>query len=255
MCRRHCRLRQLQPNLWESAMSLLKYAIAAAIGYYAGQPGGRRQIQQLGQKATELVKSPKAAELKDRSRELVGERASAAVDKVRRKTTDDSTSSGATTTTGTATAGSASVTTPVTTPSPPRSPPQAAPTTVTRTTSRRRRREPCRPAPRRAPRAGSDRRVRTGLTAAGPGPRSARDGRDDRGRPRSWRSSSSGCSRVTVSVRWPSAARSRNGARDRGTASALRRSGRWRRSGPGRRTSTARPATATRGAPPPLRQR
>ena len=97
-------------------MSLLKYAIAAAIGYYAGQPGGRRQIQQLGQKATELVKSPKAAELKDRGRELVGERTSAAVAKVRRKTTDDSTSSGATTTTGTATAGSASVTTPVTTP-------------------------------------------------------------------------------------------------------------------------------------------
>lgn len=97
-------------------MSLLKYAIAAAIGYYAGQPGGRRQIQQLGQKATELVKSPKAAELKDRGRELVGERASAAVDKVRRKTTDDSTSSGATTTTGTANAGSASVTTPATTP-------------------------------------------------------------------------------------------------------------------------------------------
>jgi hypothetical protein len=117
MCRRHCRLRRLQPNLWEITVSLLKYAIAAAIGYYAGQPGGRRQIQQLGQKATELVRSPKAAELKDRSRELVGERASAAVDKVRRKTTDDSTSSGATTTTtGTATAGSASVTTPVTTP-------------------------------------------------------------------------------------------------------------------------------------------
>jgi len=96
-------------------MSLLKYAIAAAIGYYAGQPGGRRQIQQLGQKATELVKSPKAAELKDRGRELVGERASAAVDKVRRKTTYDSTSSGAATT-GTANAGSASVTTPATTP-------------------------------------------------------------------------------------------------------------------------------------------
>jgi hypothetical protein len=99
MCRRHCRPRLLQPNLWENTVSLLKYAIAAAIGYYAGQPGGRRQIQQLGQKATELVKSPKAAELKDRGRELVGERASAAVDKVRRKTTDDSTSSGATTTT------------------------------------------------------------------------------------------------------------------------------------------------------------
>jgi hypothetical protein len=93
---------------------LLKYAIAAAIGYYAGQPGGRRQIQQLGQKATELVRSPKAAELKDRGRELVGERASAAVGKVRRKTSDDSTTSGTTAVTGTATAGSASVTTPVT---------------------------------------------------------------------------------------------------------------------------------------------
>jgi hypothetical protein len=118
MCRRHCRPGRLQPNLWENTVSLLKYAIAAAIGYYAGQPGGRRQMQQLGQKATELVRSPKAAELKDRGRELVGERASAAVGKVRRKTTDDSTSSGATTTTttGTATAGSASVTTPVTTP-------------------------------------------------------------------------------------------------------------------------------------------
>ena len=97
-------------------MSLLKYAIAAAIGYYAGQPGGRRQIQQLGQKATELVRSPKAAELKDRGRELVGERASAAVGKVRRKSTDDSTTSGTTAATGTATTGSGSVTTPVTTP-------------------------------------------------------------------------------------------------------------------------------------------
>jgi hypothetical protein len=110
MCRRHCRPRRLQPNLWEITVSLLKYAIAAAIGYYAGQPGGRRQIQQLGQKANELVRSPKAAELKDRSRELVGERASAAVDKVRRKSADDSTTSGTTAVTGTTTAGPAPVT-------------------------------------------------------------------------------------------------------------------------------------------------
>jgi hypothetical protein len=96
-------------------VSLLKYAIAAAIGYYAGQPGGRRQVQQLGQKATELVRSPKAAEFKDRGRELVGERASAAVSKVRRKSGDDSTTSGPAVT-RTATPGSASVTTPVTTP-------------------------------------------------------------------------------------------------------------------------------------------
>src|SRR4051794_11822424 len=104
MCRRHCRPRRLQPNLWENTVSLLKYAIAAAIGYYAGQPGGRRQIQQLGQKANELVRSPKAAELKDRSRELVGERASAAVGKVRRKSADDSTTSSTTAVTGTTTA-------------------------------------------------------------------------------------------------------------------------------------------------------
>lgn len=78
-------------------MSLLKYAIAAAIGYYAGQPGGRRQLAQLGQKVTELVKSPKAAELTERGREVVGARASAAVDKVRQKTTSDTPSSGATT--------------------------------------------------------------------------------------------------------------------------------------------------------------
>jgi hypothetical protein len=108
-----------KPNLWENTVSLLKYAIAAAIGYYAGQPGGRRQIQQLGQKANDLVRSPKAAELKDRSRELVGERASAAVDKVRRKSADDSTTSGTTTSgttavTGTATSGPTPVTTPVT---------------------------------------------------------------------------------------------------------------------------------------------
>jgi hypothetical protein len=114
MCRRHCRPRRLQPNLWEKTVSLLKYAIAAAIGYYAGQPGGRRQIQQLGQKANELVRSPKAAELKDRGRELVGERASAAVGKVRRKSTDDSTAGGTTAVTGTATTGTASVTAPVT---------------------------------------------------------------------------------------------------------------------------------------------
>jgi hypothetical protein len=90
-------------------VSLLKYAIAAAIGYYAGQPGGRRQVQQLVQKVTELVRSPKAAELKDRGRELVGERASAAVDKVRRKSADDPTTSG-TSATGPVTTGSASTT-------------------------------------------------------------------------------------------------------------------------------------------------
>jgi len=84
-------------------MSLLKYAIAAAIGYYVGQPGGRRQVQQLSQKATELVRSPKAAELKDRGSKLVGERASAAVDKVRGKSASEPATSGATAVSGTPT--------------------------------------------------------------------------------------------------------------------------------------------------------
>ena len=66
-------------------MSLFKYAIAAAVGYYAAQPGGRRQFEQLWQKATDLVRSPKAIELKQRGREIAGERASAAVGKVRGK--------------------------------------------------------------------------------------------------------------------------------------------------------------------------
>jgi hypothetical protein len=89
-------------------MSLLKYAIAAAIGYYVGQPGGRRQVQQLSQKATELVRSPKAAELKDRGSKLVGERASAAVDKVRGKSASEPATSGATAVSGTPTTGPAS---------------------------------------------------------------------------------------------------------------------------------------------------
>jgi len=89
-------------------MSLLKYAIAAAIGYYVGQPGGRRQVQQLSQKATELVRSPKAAELKDRGSKLVGERASAAVDKVRGKSASEPATSGATAVSGTPTTGPSS---------------------------------------------------------------------------------------------------------------------------------------------------
>ena len=63
----------------ENTVSLLKYAIAAAAGYYAGQPGARRQVEQLWQKATDLASSPKATELKRRGREIAGERASAAI--------------------------------------------------------------------------------------------------------------------------------------------------------------------------------
>jgi hypothetical protein len=73
----------------ENTVSLLKYAIAAAAGYYAGQPGARRQVEQLWQKATDLAGSPKATELKQRGREIAGERASAAIGKVRGKSAND----------------------------------------------------------------------------------------------------------------------------------------------------------------------
>jgi hypothetical protein len=76
-------------------MSLLKYAIAAAAGYYAATPAGRRQVQQLSQKVSEFARSPKATELKERGREVVGDRASAVVDKVRRTSTTDAPASGA----------------------------------------------------------------------------------------------------------------------------------------------------------------
>ena len=56
----------------ENTVSLFKYAIAAAGGYYAAQPGARRQVEQLWQNATDLVRSPKATELPQRGREIVG---------------------------------------------------------------------------------------------------------------------------------------------------------------------------------------
>ena len=90
-------------------MSLLKYAIVAAVGYYAGTPAGRRQLQQLGPKVSELSRNPKVDELKERGRTVVGERASAAVNKVRRTSANDSPAGGANATTDPVTAGPASV--------------------------------------------------------------------------------------------------------------------------------------------------
>jgi hypothetical protein len=92
-------------------VSLLKYVIAAAAGYYAGQPGGRRQVEQLRQKAADLIRSPKAIELKQRGRAIAGERASAVVSKVRRKSSDDSAVGGENAGSDTPTVGSATDTT------------------------------------------------------------------------------------------------------------------------------------------------
>jgi hypothetical protein len=72
-------------------MSLLKYAVAAAIGYFAGQPSGRRQLERLRQKATEVVRSPQVEELKQRGKDIAGERASTVLNQVRHKSAESQT--------------------------------------------------------------------------------------------------------------------------------------------------------------------
>ena len=74
-------------------MSLLRYALVAAAGYYAGQPAGRRQLDKLLGRAKEAAQSPKAAELTERGRNLAGQGASLAVDKVKGATSSSSVSS------------------------------------------------------------------------------------------------------------------------------------------------------------------
>ncbi|MDT7554126.1 MAG: hypothetical protein QOI16_2662 [Pseudonocardiales bacterium] len=78
-------------TLGENAVSLFKYVVAAAAGYYLGQPHGRRLVQRLRQEATELVHSPRATQLKERGWDIAGDRASGAVKLVRRKRTNAST--------------------------------------------------------------------------------------------------------------------------------------------------------------------
>ena len=47
-------------------MSVFKYAVAVAVGYYVGQPNGRRQVRRLREQAVELVRGPRAKQLKER---------------------------------------------------------------------------------------------------------------------------------------------------------------------------------------------
>ena len=69
-------------------MSLLKYAVAAGIGYFAGQPSGRRQLERLRGKATELLRSPQVEDLKQRGKDIAGERASTVLNQVRGKSAE-----------------------------------------------------------------------------------------------------------------------------------------------------------------------
>jgi hypothetical protein len=54
-------------------MGILRYAVAAGIGYYAGQPEGRRQLTTLRRQAAELVRSPEVRRLRESGWDLVGD--------------------------------------------------------------------------------------------------------------------------------------------------------------------------------------
>ncbi|GAA3043057.1 hypothetical protein GCM10010464_03860 [Pseudonocardia yunnanensis] len=59
-------------------MGLISHVIAAGIGYYAGQPDGRRQLEKLRRQAVEYAHGPQAKRLRERGRDVAGEGAHAA---------------------------------------------------------------------------------------------------------------------------------------------------------------------------------
>jgi hypothetical protein len=54
-------------------MGMIGYVIAAGIGYYAGQPEGRRQLRILRRHAADLARSPEVRRLRERGWDLVGD--------------------------------------------------------------------------------------------------------------------------------------------------------------------------------------
>ena len=71
-------------------MSVFKYAVAAAVGYYVGQPNSRRQVQRLREQAVELVRGPRAKQLKERGWDIAVKRTSAAIKRAQRRRADGS---------------------------------------------------------------------------------------------------------------------------------------------------------------------
>ena len=59
-------------------MGLISHVIAAGIGYYAGQPEGRRQLEKLRKQAVDYAHGPKAKQLRERGWDVAGEGAHAA---------------------------------------------------------------------------------------------------------------------------------------------------------------------------------
>src|SRR3954454_18902254 len=58
-------------------MSLIKYGIAAAVGYHVGQPRGRKQLEQMRRHVVELSKRPQVKRWQERGWDITYERARA----------------------------------------------------------------------------------------------------------------------------------------------------------------------------------
>ena len=90
-------------------MRLIRYGAAFALGYYLGQPSGRKQVAQLRQQAEQLLRKPEVRQLADRGKEMVGQQAKAAKDLARRRwsgdASDKTTTNPASASTGTGTPG------------------------------------------------------------------------------------------------------------------------------------------------------
>jgi hypothetical protein len=54
-------------------MGMIGYAIAAALGYYAGQPEGRRQLATLRRQAADVTRRPEVRRLRERGWDMVGD--------------------------------------------------------------------------------------------------------------------------------------------------------------------------------------
>lgn len=59
-------------------MGLISHVIAGGIGYFAGQPEGRRQLEKLRRQAVDYAHGPKAKQLRERGWDVAGEGAHAA---------------------------------------------------------------------------------------------------------------------------------------------------------------------------------
>lgn len=59
-------------------MSLIKYGIAAAVGYHLGQPRGRKQLAQLRQQLVQLSQKPQVKQLQERGWDAARDQALAA---------------------------------------------------------------------------------------------------------------------------------------------------------------------------------